>query len=72
MSVSNLNFLVIGITFVLFVLALFTKGITHDFFLEAGIFLVSVKLIMANYSEMVVLRRLEGKIDAFLRQTGKE
>ena len=37
---------VIIITFVLFALALFTKGFTHDLLLEAGVFLVSVKLII--------------------------
>jgi hypothetical protein len=37
---------IIGITFLLFVLALFEKGFTHDMLLEAGVFLVSVKLII--------------------------
>ena len=41
--------IVIVITFVLFVLALLTKGFTHDLLLEAGIFLVSVKLILMAY-----------------------
>ncbi|RUM38130.1 MAG: hypothetical protein DSY70_08480 [Desulfobulbus sp.] len=40
---------VIVITFVLFVFALVAKGITHDLLLEAGVFLVSVKLIMMGY-----------------------
>jgi hypothetical protein len=40
---------VIAITFVLFVIALFTKGFTHDLLLEAGVFLVSVKLILMAY-----------------------
>jgi hypothetical protein len=37
----------------LFVLALFTKGLTHDILLEAGILLVSVKLIMMAYRNNV-------------------
>jgi hypothetical protein len=37
---------VMAITLVLFIAALFTKGLTHDLFLEAGVFLVSVKLIL--------------------------
>jgi hypothetical protein len=41
--------LVIIITFVLFVIALFVKGFTHDLLLEAGVFLVSVKLILMSY-----------------------
>lgn len=40
---------VISITFILFVLALFTKGMTHDILLEAGVLLVSVKLILMAY-----------------------
>ena len=43
------SLMVILITFVLFVLALFTQGFTHDLFLEAGVFLVSVKLIIMAY-----------------------
>lgn len=37
----------------LFILALFTKGFTHDLLLEAGVFLVSVKLIMMAYKNSV-------------------
>jgi hypothetical protein len=38
--------LVIVTTFVLFVVALFIKGFGHGLLLEAGVLLVSVKLIM--------------------------
>lgn len=53
------SLLVILLTFVLFSAALFVKGFTHDFLLEAGVFLVSVKLIMmssriTNISEDIV------------------
>lgn len=41
-----LNILVIAATFILFTLALFFKGMTHDILLEAGVLLVSVKLIL--------------------------
>ncbi|MCU0456118.1 MAG: hypothetical protein MUE74_07425 [Bacteroidales bacterium] len=41
--------IVIIITFLLFVIALFTSGFTHDLLLESGVFLVSVKLIMMAY-----------------------
>jgi flagellar motor component MotA len=43
------SILIIIITFVLFVLALFFTGLTHDILLEAGVFLVSVKLILMAY-----------------------
>ena len=42
--------IIILITMVLFVAALFTRGFIHDLFLEAGVFLVSVKLILMAYS----------------------
>ncbi len=47
------SLIVILTTFVLFVLALFTKGFTHDLLLEAGVFLVSVKLIIMAYRNNV-------------------
>ncbi len=40
---------VIVITFAFFVMALFTKGLTHDLLLEAAVFLISVKLIIMAY-----------------------
>ncbi len=43
------SIIVILITLVLFIVALFIKGFTHDLLLEAGVFLVSVKLIMMAY-----------------------
>ncbi len=44
---------VIATTLVLFVVALLTKGLTHDILLEAGVFLVSVKLIMMAHKNSV-------------------
>ena len=43
------SILIILITFVLFLLALLFTGFTHDILLEAGVFLVSVKLIIMAY-----------------------
>ena len=43
------SFAVIAITLVLFAAALFTKGFRQDLLLEAGVFLVSVKLILMAY-----------------------
>jgi len=45
--------IVIIITFLLFGVALFTKGFTHDLLLEAGVLLISVKLIMMAYRTTV-------------------
>jgi hypothetical protein len=43
----------LSLSSLLFILALFTKGFTHDLLLEAGVFLVSVKLIMMAYKNSV-------------------
>lgn len=43
------SILVVMITFLLFLTALFVKGLTHDLLLEAGVLLVSVKIIMMAY-----------------------
>lgn len=44
---------VMSFTLVLFVGAVYTKGFTHDLLLEAGVFLVSVKLIIMAYKNNV-------------------
>ncbi len=53
---------VIFITFVLFAVALFVKGFTHDLLIEVAIFLVSVKLILMAYSNSVSSQKLEKKL----------
>jgi hypothetical protein len=40
------NAITIALTFILFIIALFTTGFTKDLLLEAGILLVSVKIIL--------------------------
>ena len=57
------SLLVIAITLILFVAALFTKGFTHDLLLEAGLFLVSVKLILMAYKSSVATAMLQQKLD---------
>jgi hypothetical protein len=54
---------VIALTLVLFVLALFIKGLTHELLLEAGIFLVSVKLIMMSYKNSVLAVKTEEHLE---------
>jgi len=56
------SLVVIVITFVLFVLALFFTGLTHDILLEAGVFLVSVKLIMMAYKTSVTSMNIENEL----------
>jgi hypothetical protein len=55
---------VVAITFVLFVGALFSKGFTHDLLLEAGVFLISVKLIVMQYKSGVTAAALRERLDA--------
>jgi hypothetical protein len=57
------SFLVMAITLILFVVALFTKGFTHDLLLEAGVFLVSVKLILMAYKSSVATAMMRQKLD---------
>ena len=55
--------LIILATLVLFVIALFVKGLGHDLLLEAGVFLVSVKLIIMAYKNSVAAAGLQGRLD---------
>ncbi len=57
------SLLVIAVTLILFVLAVLTKGFTHDLLLEAGVFLVSVKLILMAYKSNVAAASVERKLD---------
>lgn len=56
------NILVIAITVILFSIALFTTGFTKDLLLEAGVLLVSIKIIMMNRaitnSNIEIIRKL--------------
>ena len=53
---------IIIITFTLFVVALFTKGFTHALLLEAGVLLVSIKLIMMAYKNSVHVDLIEREL----------
>ncbi|HEX4384223.1 MAG TPA: hypothetical protein VH083_14785 [Myxococcales bacterium] len=64
----------IVITLVLFVVAVFEKGFTHDLLLEAGVFLVSVKLILSSAKTDLVNQRVREQLDeiqALLRQSSQ-
>ena len=53
---------IIVLTFVLFVAALYFTGLTHDILLEAGVFLVSVKLILMSYKNKVASDNLHKEL----------
>lgn len=57
------SLLVILITFVLFTIALFFTGFTHDLLLEAGVFLVSVKLIIMAYKSSVSTLHIDQELE---------
>lgn len=56
------SLLVIFLTFALFVAALYFTGFTHDLLLEAGVFLVSVKLILMSYKNKVASDNLHKEL----------
>jgi hypothetical protein len=57
------SIIVIGVTLILFIVALFIKGLTHDLLLEAGVFLVSVKLILMSYKNSVHAVEMEERLE---------
>jgi len=61
LSLSDI--IVIIVTFILFTIALFVKGLTHDILLEAGVLLVSVKLIMMNYKNIQFNKTILKELD---------
>jgi len=46
---------VITITAALFLLALLVKGLTHDMLLEAGVLMISIKLVLMAYKNSVAM-----------------
>ena len=56
------SYTTIGITLALFVIALFAKGLTHDLLLEAGVFLVSAKLVLMGYKSSLATDELRDEI----------
>ena len=62
------SIVVIVLTFVLFATALFVKGFTQDLLIEAGVFLVSVKLIIMSYKNAVTIGSVERKLDQILME----
>ena len=53
---------IIVITFLLFFIALFVKGLSHDILLEAGVLLVSIKLIMMAYKHRVYINEINEEL----------
>lgn len=58
--------LVILMTAALFVLAVVVKGIGKDLLLEAGVLLVSIKLIMMSFKQAAEARAIREDLDRIL------
>ena len=59
--------IVIVITILLFTVALFVKGFTHTLLLEAGVLLVSIKLIMMAYRNSLNYSDLKKELNEIRR-----
>lgn len=57
------SIVVIVLTFVLFVVALFIKGMGHGLLLEAAVFLVSLKLILMSHKNSVLAGEMQERLD---------
>lgn len=54
----------IAVTLILFLVALFEKGVTHDVLLEAAVFLVSLKLVLASLKAQLASEDVRSRLDA--------
>lgn len=61
------SWITISVTLVLFAVALFVKGVPHDLLLEAGVFLVSVKLVIMSYRNAMASDEVKAELQT-LRQ----
>lgn len=59
------------LTFILFVVALFTKGFTQGLLLETGVFLVSVKLIIMGLKNAVTVEAIMEKLDQIIAEENR-
>jgi hypothetical protein len=53
---------VIVVTILLFIVSVFVKGFTHELLLEAGVLLVSIKLILMAYRNSVSFDALKREL----------
>jgi len=57
------SMVVIVLTLILFVAAIWIKGFTHELLLETGVFLVSAKLILMGHKNAVTAQSIHDKLD---------
>lgn len=66
------SWLALVATAVLFAIALIEKGFTQEILLESGVFLISLKLVLATHQLQLELRAIEVKLDAALRERSRD
>ena len=55
--------LIIVITFILFVVSLFVKGLGHEILLDAAVFLVSAKIIIMSFKNESYIKELSKQLE---------
>lgn len=60
---SKTDLIIILTTIILFIVALFVKGFTKDLLIEAGVLLVSIKLILMNHKNALTNKRVLEELD---------
>jgi len=69
--VDTASLVILAITLILFLTALYEKGLTQEILLEAGVFLVSVKLVLASVKTDLANQSIEEKLDRLLEEKPK-
>ena len=54
---------IIVITFILFVVSLFVKGLSHEILLDSAVFLVSVKIIIMSFKNESYIKELSKQLE---------
>jgi hypothetical protein len=62
--IDTASYVVVAITLVLFIVAAIEKGLTRELLLEAGVFLVSVKLILLSAKSNLAAQQMMERLDA--------
>jgi uncharacterized membrane protein YiaA len=64
--VDTASLIILVITLALFLVALYEKGFTRELLLEAGVFLISVKLVLGSVKADLTNQSIEAKLDQLL------
>ena len=70
-KIDTASALTLIVTLLLFAIAVFEKGLTHELLLEAGILLGSAKLVLASFQAKVLNEAIERKLEAVSLQLQK-